>query len=201
MAIQIVMDRTGDSRHPSDRNDAQALAKAERRFYELTGRLHRRDPDRSGSGLSDPIVRPECGRDCVLSEAGRRLEADGMSRHKPPRPSERSRMRAVGALFVRLGAERTPEGRSLQLLRAWLSPAQRAQFAERGYFEVIGGETGKRYRIYRAPWRTSARSMTEAARGSDCASERWASCRSETSCSPRRSRWRAAPLRWPEDSS
>ena len=37
MAIQIVMDRTGDSRHPFNPNDAQALAKAEKRFYELTG--------------------------------------------------------------------------------------------------------------------------------------------------------------------
>ena len=36
MAIQIVMDRTGDSRHPFDPNDAQELAKAEQRFYGLT---------------------------------------------------------------------------------------------------------------------------------------------------------------------
>jgi hypothetical protein len=36
MAIQIVMDRTGDSRHRFDPNDAQELAKAEQRFYELT---------------------------------------------------------------------------------------------------------------------------------------------------------------------
>jgi hypothetical protein len=36
MAIQIVMDRTGDSRHPFDPNDARELAKAEQRFYELT---------------------------------------------------------------------------------------------------------------------------------------------------------------------
>jgi len=36
MAIQIVMDRSGDSRHPFDPNDAQELAKAEQRFYELT---------------------------------------------------------------------------------------------------------------------------------------------------------------------
>ena len=33
MAMQIVMDRTGDSRHLFDPNDAQ---EAERRFYELT---------------------------------------------------------------------------------------------------------------------------------------------------------------------
>jgi hypothetical protein len=37
MAIQIVMDYTGDSRYPFNPNDAQALAKAEERFQELTG--------------------------------------------------------------------------------------------------------------------------------------------------------------------
>jgi hypothetical protein len=36
MAIQIVMDRTGDSRYSFDPNDAQDLAKAEQRFHELT---------------------------------------------------------------------------------------------------------------------------------------------------------------------
>jgi hypothetical protein len=36
MAIQIVMDRTGDSRHPFDPSDAKELAKAEKRFNELT---------------------------------------------------------------------------------------------------------------------------------------------------------------------
>ena len=64
------------------------------------------------------------------------------------RPGERSRMRALGALFLRHGVESTPEGRSLRLLRAWLSPAQRAHFAEEGYFEVVVGDTGKQYRIY-----------------------------------------------------
>jgi hypothetical protein len=57
-------------------------------------------------------------------------------------------MRAIRALFIRHGTECTPEGRSLRLLREWLSSAQRTQFAEKGYFEVVGGETGKRYRIY-----------------------------------------------------
>jgi hypothetical protein len=57
-------------------------------------------------------------------------------------------MGAIRALFIRHGAEGTPEGRSLRLLRQWLSSAQRAQFAEKGYFEVVGGETGKHYRIY-----------------------------------------------------
>ena len=52
------------------------------------------------------------------------------------------------ALFIRLGAERTAEGRSLRLLREWLSPVQRMQFAKKQYFEVVGGDTGRRYRIY-----------------------------------------------------
>jgi len=36
MAVQIVMDRSGDSRHPFDPEDGQELARAERRFRELT---------------------------------------------------------------------------------------------------------------------------------------------------------------------
>lgn len=36
MATQIVMDRTGDNRHFFNPDDARELAKAERRFYELT---------------------------------------------------------------------------------------------------------------------------------------------------------------------
>lgn len=37
MTIQIVMNRTGDGRHRFDPKDAQDLARAERRFRELTG--------------------------------------------------------------------------------------------------------------------------------------------------------------------
>ena len=36
MAIQIVMNRTGDSRHSFNPDEQQELAKAEQRFYELT---------------------------------------------------------------------------------------------------------------------------------------------------------------------
>ena len=52
------------------------------------------------------------------------------------------------ALFIRRGAEATPEGRSLRLLREWLSPMQREQFATTGHFEVVGSDSGKRYRIH-----------------------------------------------------
>ncbi|WP_407180952.1 hypothetical protein [Bradyrhizobium sp. STM 3562] len=38
MATQIVMDHSGDTRHHFDAKDLEALAKAEARFKELTGR-------------------------------------------------------------------------------------------------------------------------------------------------------------------
>jgi hypothetical protein len=37
MASQIVMDRTGDTRHVFDKQDRAEVAKAEQRFRELTG--------------------------------------------------------------------------------------------------------------------------------------------------------------------
>jgi hypothetical protein len=37
MAIQIVMDHSGDTRHYFDANDAKALLEAEERFVKLTG--------------------------------------------------------------------------------------------------------------------------------------------------------------------
>jgi len=33
-------------------------------------------------------------------------------------------------------------------LREWLSPAQREQFAKKGYFDVVGSDSGRRYRIH-----------------------------------------------------
>jgi hypothetical protein len=38
MAMHIVMDHAGDTRHFFDRNDPESLAEAERRFQELVGR-------------------------------------------------------------------------------------------------------------------------------------------------------------------
>ena len=37
MAVQIVMDLTGDTRHEFNTGDAAAVAEAERRFKQLTG--------------------------------------------------------------------------------------------------------------------------------------------------------------------
>jgi hypothetical protein len=44
-----------------------------------------------------------------------------------------------------------PEKRAVALLLSWLTPEQEKQWQARGEFDVIGGDTGRRYRItYRA---------------------------------------------------
>jgi hypothetical protein len=40
-----------------------------------------------------------------------------------------------------------PEARGLKLLKQWLSPEQLAQFEKKGYFDVTGCDSGRRYRI------------------------------------------------------
>ena len=40
------------------------------------------------------------------------------------------------------------EARGITLLREWLSPMQRAQFDATKYFDVVGCDTGRRYRIH-----------------------------------------------------
>lgn len=42
----------------------------------------------------------------------------------------------------------TREERGVNLLREWLSPKQRAQFDAKRYFDVIGCDSRKRYRIH-----------------------------------------------------
>jgi hypothetical protein len=56
----------------------------------------------------------------------------------------RSRVRALRGLSKIFGRE----ARGLRLLRNWLSSEQRAQFDAHRYFDVIGCDSGKRYRIY-----------------------------------------------------
>ena len=49
----------------------------------------------------------------------------------------------------RMRAQRPAEQRAIALLRSWLTPDQAAQWDERGDFEVVGCDTGRRYRITR----------------------------------------------------
>jgi hypothetical protein len=48
----------------------------------------------------------------------------------------------------RLAPDREGHARSLRLLVNNLSPVQRQQLARHNYFDVIGGDTGTRYRIH-----------------------------------------------------
>src|SRR5215831_9596370 len=41
------------------------------------------------------------------------------------------------------------EQKARELLRRWLSPAQLEQYEKRGHFDVVGSDSGKRYRIHR----------------------------------------------------
>jgi hypothetical protein len=41
------------------------------------------------------------------------------------------------------------EQRAQDLLRSWLSPDQRRQYDEQESFDVVGGDTGRRYRIHK----------------------------------------------------
>lgn len=49
--------------------------------------------------------------------------------------------------YRELFSEDFREARGIKLLREWLSPDQRAQFDANRYFDVIGCDSGKRYRI------------------------------------------------------
>jgi hypothetical protein len=93
-----------------------------------------------------------------------RLQVEvGRPHHYEPLPAEILEPDTTGRLrawwnrvrFIRghrllQAAEREAHARGLRLLINNLSPAQRAQYDADGYFEVTGGETGKRYRITKA---------------------------------------------------
>jgi hypothetical protein len=54
------------------------------------------------------------------------------------------------AFLARFEARETASQRAKRLLKANLTPTQRTQYDKFRYFEVIGGETGHRYRIHRS---------------------------------------------------
>jgi hypothetical protein len=53
----------------------------------------------------------------------------------------------VGAPARNANERLAADVRGQELLRSWLSPEQRRQYDQRGSFEVVGSDTGKRYRI------------------------------------------------------
>jgi hypothetical protein len=65
-----------------------------------------------------------------------------------PPPEACSRIKPLRKLYRKFLAENTSEARGLRLMRDWLSPDQREQFDDSGHFDVVGCDSGKRYRIY-----------------------------------------------------
>ena len=57
-----------------------------------------------------------------------------------------SRARAFRKWYLEAGYTQA-EIRGINLLKEWLSPEQLAQYQSYGYFDVIGRQSGKRYRI------------------------------------------------------
>jgi hypothetical protein len=55
---------------------------------------------------------------------------------------------AVRELYRNFFAQNTKEARGRRLLREWLSPDQRTQLDDKDYFEVVGCDSQRRYRIY-----------------------------------------------------
>jgi hypothetical protein len=64
------------------------------------------------------------------------------------RPLDRSRLRVLRGLSMIFLRENNCEARGLRLLRNWLTPQQRAQFDAKRYFDVVGCDSGKLYRIH-----------------------------------------------------
>jgi hypothetical protein len=62
--------------------------------------------------------------------------------------ARRSRLEALRGLYIQFCDEKDPRARGLRLLRAWLSPPQLEQFNAKRHFDVIGCDTGRRYRIH-----------------------------------------------------
>jgi hypothetical protein len=64
------------------------------------------------------------------------------------RPAGASYSRALLRFYRAVCGKDTAEGRGRRLLRRWLSAEQRAQFDALGFFDVVGCNTGKRYRVH-----------------------------------------------------
>ena len=79
MAVQIVMDRSGDTRHEFDKTDATTVALAEERFRQLTGKgfravaLGKDGSHRAVEALSKALREDGHG---VVTRETQRLQAD-----------------------------------------------------------------------------------------------------------------------------
>ena len=64
----------------------------------------------------------------------------------------RRRRNGQPATYTTTSPPADANARAEKLLLSHLSPAQRVQFTDKGWFEVIGGKTGRTYRVDRHAW-------------------------------------------------
>jgi hypothetical protein len=64
------------------------------------------------------------------------------------RPVDASYGRALLRFYRTVSGSNRAEARARRLLLRWLSAEQRTQFEEMNFFDVVGCQTGKRYRIH-----------------------------------------------------
>jgi hypothetical protein len=149
MATRVVLDHSGDSRHVFDRVNAEAILRAETFFNELTAKeLYGGGTDGGPRGHTTRKFRPAYGRDAVQPAPGRRLLERTLANRRHPLRYGLQTL-AITKLYGACCEEKTSHARSWRLLRSWLSPEQNVQLARKGYFEVVGSDTRKRYRIGR----------------------------------------------------
>jgi hypothetical protein len=63
-------------------------------------------------------------------------------------PISGSLLETLRRLCWRFFVDNSSHARGLRLLRKWLSLDQQAQFDREGYFDIVGCDTGKKYRIH-----------------------------------------------------
>jgi hypothetical protein len=83
-------------------------------------------------------------RRSILADLYRRT----MSQSGPERTGSGFDHAEMNSLLRSLTPTAEAQDRGLRILKDNLSPKQRAQYEKRGYFIVVGGETGRRYRIF-----------------------------------------------------
>jgi hypothetical protein len=155
MATQIVMDQTGDARHYFDAEDTEAVSKAEERFRLLTSiGFTACGSWRFWQCQRDTFVRSSGRRNAVLSETYWRLKVVIMLTQQLTSATRYLwRLLVEGARKAQVWRERLKtiedirEARGITLLRQWLSPEQQAQFDASKCFDVVGCDSGRRYRI------------------------------------------------------
>ncbi len=110
------------------------------------------EDDRVADDYDASLERPQPrDRSWIFAELERlaeRREQTGMRRRPPadpPPPTYRPRAH-TGA-----GRVTSPEQRGIDLLNENLTPAQRRQFAIHRHFDVIGGQSSRRYRLWHRP--------------------------------------------------